>query len=225
MIPRIRPTYSTMHALYICFLLLCLALQIIHFKGSGKKSGLNVSWAWRGDDNNTPDEMPVNSFVSLDKRWIDVDHNFVRDEPEDDEQSPGEGPEPEVSMPGWSVSLASTIVSQKCSVLSRKNDIIASTRLELSWDELWILKRYAYVQATAVNHNCSVHCWTTCREKEWPGAPIHPELGHGHEHFFATFEGNLKVSRSGKYEFSLRSDDGSLLFIDDDLVRKLVKMI
>eukprot|EP01138_Halocafeteria_seosinensis_P006771 gb/GECG01006924.1/.p1 GENE.gb/GECG01006924.1/~~gb/GECG01006924.1/.p1 ORF type:complete len:449 (+),score=44.90 gb/GECG01006924.1/:1-1347(+) len=55
-------------------------------------------------------------------------------------------------------------------------------------------------------------------DQYWPAAPRDENGDKVYEDFFARFEGFLKVPKRGKYKFYLDSDDGSQLFIEDELL-------
>ena len=83
-------------------------------------------------------------------------------------------------------------------VQSVREQIIQGTRSSVVWEEIDV---------------------KTPGGEPWPGAPIDKDGNKVHEYFCARFHGLLDVPKDGDYEFHLRSDDGSELFIDGQMVR------
>ena len=104
-------------------------------------------------------------------------------------------------QPGWKGEIYQfdhSKVEKPGRVQSVREQIIQGTRSSVVWDELDV---------------------KTPGGEPWPDAPVDKDGNKVHEYFFARFHGLLDVPKDGDYEFHLRSDDGSKLFIDGQLVR------
>ena len=107
---------------------------------------------------------------------------------------------------GWMVELYSMSKDDSCNVQGHyENSIMKNTKKVAIWEAIDVDE-----DGKQKGKKGNVR---------WRDLPEHPDHTKDYEYFFTQSLGRLVVEKSGPYEFRIESSDGSVLYLNDDLVR------